>query len=263
MYKSKILFFILISSFLYLDACTIFSHTNKNNTIVGRNFDWDKNGAYFWFIPKNDKNHAIFFITQSKDKTSPYEGINEKGLFIAISAVPTSKTPIEFKRPKKSLEMITAVLKSSSNIDEAINEFKKYMLIFGIFMGNPMVHFKLVQQDGKSIIIEYYENKMNIIQNDTNIMTNHYIGKPKLGSDSKSSFIRYDKVKNEFFKNKFIDKNKALRILKLVSQKNTVWSNVYDLTNLKLYVKLKNNTILVDLKKEFDNLKKIKIIQYK
>jgi penicillin V acylase-like amidase (Ntn superfamily) len=141
--KSKTLLLILINSFLYLDACIIFSQTNQNSTLVGRNFDWDKSGAYFWFIPKNNQEYAIFFITQEKDETLPFEGINEKGLFIAISAVPTIKTPFELKRPKKSLEMISAVLKNTSNIDEAIKEFKKYMLIFGTFMGNPMDILKL------------------------------------------------------------------------------------------------------------------------
>jgi penicillin V acylase-like amidase (Ntn superfamily) len=261
--KSKILLFIFVNSFLYLEACTIFNQTNKNNTMVGRNFDWNKKGAYFWFIPKNNKNYAMFFITQEKDETSPYEGINEKGLFIAVAAVPTTKTPFEFKRPKKSLEMITTVLKNASNIEESIKEFKKYMLIFGTFMGNPMVHFKIVQKDGKSIIIEYYDNAMNIIDDNANIMTNHYIGKPKFKSNSKSSFLRYNQVKNELLNNTYIDKNKAFNILKLISQKNTVWSNVYDLINLKLYSKLGDNIVTINLKKEFTTLKKKKIIQYK
>jgi hypothetical protein len=103
---------------------------------------------------------------------------------------------------------------------------------------------------------------MNIIKDNTDIMTNHYIGKPKLGSDSKSSFIRYNKVKKEFLDNN-LDKNKVFNILKLVSQKNTAWSNVYDLINLKLYSKLGDNNITVNFKKEFMSLKKIKIIQYK
>jgi penicillin V acylase-like amidase (Ntn superfamily) len=245
-----------------IQACTIFSTIDENNnSLVARNFDWNQNGMKFWFKPKTQTEYSIFFITQSNDETSPYEGVNEKGLFVAIAAVPTSDTPIRFKRPIKSLKLITEILKYSSNIDEAIKLFDIYLPIFGTFMGYPMVHFKIVQQDGQSVLIEYYDNKMHIINKNSNIMTNHYIGKPELGSDSNSSFNRYSTVKKQINNFPHINSTNNYKILKKVSQSNTVWSNVYNLTNLTVMIKYKNKKpFTINIKKELKSLKTQKVL---
>ena len=53
-----------------------------------------------------------------------------------------------------------------------------------------------MQKDGQSIIIEYVNNKMVIIEQNTKIMTNHYISNQKIKSDSKTSYQRYKVVSN-------------------------------------------------------------------
>ncbi|MBS9782177.1 MAG: linear amide C-N hydrolase [Arcobacter sp.] len=254
--KKLILFILLVSS----QACSIFDvKDEQNHTIVARNFDWDTTGAFLWAKSSEDKKYGYFFITSQKDETSPFEGINEKGLFVAISAVPTSKTSFEFKRPKKSLELITEVLQHSSNIAEAIKVMDKFMPIFGTFMGKPMVHFKIVQKDGKSVLVEYFDKKLNIIKN-AKIMTNHYIGKPSLGSENKTSFKRYDYINQRLKKDKTISIKQSFNILEKVSQKNTLWSNVYDLNSLTLYMKYQNDEIVkIDIKKFIEKSKDLEL----
>ncbi len=246
----KIIFFTLMA--ISLHACTIFDTKNElNHTVVARNFDWDGKSAYLWAKKGDGKDYGYFFITYKNDKTSAVEGVNEKGLFIAISAVPTSKTAFRFKRPKKSLELVTEVLKSAKNIDEAIKVMDKFMPIFGTFMGNPMVHFKIVSNDGKSVLVEYFDKKTNIIKN-AKIMTNHYIGKPSLGSENNTSFKRYNHVKNSLKNFEPMRDEKIFKILKEVSQKNTIYSSVYDLNNLTLKMKHNNKNMELDIKKVID-----------
>ncbi len=252
---NKILLFILIV--LNTHACTIFSTKNENNhTIVARNFDWDSKSAYLWAV-KDEGKYGYMFITYKDDKTSAVEGVNEKGLFIGISAVPTSKTTFEFKRPKKSLELIIEVLQNAKNVHEAINIMDKFMPIFGTFLGNPMVHFKIVQKNGKSVLVEYFDKKRHIIKN-ASVMTNHYIGKPSLGSENNTSFSRYNTVKNEISND--ISIKKAFKILKQTSQKNTMYSNVYDLQNLTLLMKHSGKTVEIDIIKFIKNYNKLKIL---
>ncbi len=254
--KKFLLFILFVSS----QACSIFDvKDEQNHTIVARNFDWDTKGAFLWVKAREDKKYGYFFITSSKDETSPFEGVNEKGLFIGISAVPISKTAFEFKRPKKSLELITEVLQNAENIDETIKVMDKFMPIFGTFMGKPMVHFKIVQKDGTSVLVEYFDKKLNIIK-DAKIMTNHYLGKPSLGSDSKTSFKRYDIIKKELESNKNISRIQSFKILKKVSQKNTLWANVYDLSTLTLYMKYQKAKIIkINIKKLIEKSKDLEV----
>ncbi len=242
----KLLAFLIFAINIY--ACSIFdAHDSKGHTLVGRNFDWDSKSAYVW-AKKGGDSFGYFFITSQNDERSPYEGVNEKGLFIAISAVPDSKTAFSFKRPKKSLELIKEVLQNASNIEEAIEIMDNFMPIFGIFMGKPMVHFKIVQKDGKSVLVEYFDKKTNIIKN-AKIMTNHYVGKPSLGSDSKSSFTRYNLLFKSLKDDETISIEQGFNLLSKVSQDYTLWSNVYDLNTLVLYMKYRGKIIKIDIKK--------------
>ena len=237
-------------------ACTIFdTKNNKNEILVGRNFDWSKDNGQINFISSN-KNSNGMLIVSLDNPNMPYEGMNDKGLFIAISAVPNTETTINILKPiRKSLEMIKVVLEKSSSINDAIKQFKKYSIAFGKFLGNPLIHFKIVQKDGQSIIIEYVNNKMVIIENNSKIMTNHYISNLKIKSDSKTSHQRYEVISN--YQNNINSVKNTFEALEKVKQRDTVWSNVYNLTNQEIYIKYKNNKIVkFNLKDELYNSNK-------
>lgn len=224
-------------------ACTIFDTKNSiDETLIGRNFDWSKDNGQINFIPANKNNNG--FLTVSLDNPyMPYEGMNDKGLFIAISAVPNTETTVNIFKPiRKSLEIIKVVLEKSSNLDEAIKQFKKYSIAFGQFLGNPLVHFKIVQKDGQSIIIEFVNNKMVVIKDKSKIMTNHYISNIKIKSDSKTSHKRYKIISN--YQNKTNTIKSIFEALNKAKDTDTVWSNVYNLANQEIYIKYKNNKIV-------------------
>ncbi len=232
-------------------SCTIFHTTDKNSEVLaGRNFDWETDGGRVWFIPASEENNGMAIFAQL-GIDMPYEGINDKGLFIGIAAVPNTTTPFSlFKPMRKSMEMVKVVLEQAQTVDEALKIFPKYTVIFGAFLGNPIVHFKMADKDGASAIVEYVENKMEIIKGaHSQIMTNHYISNPQIESDSKTSFERYDAVKNNLINANSV--KDVQELLKAVSQKTTIWSNVYDLSNQQIYVTYKNlRKRIFDLKSE-------------
>ena len=83
--------------------CTIFAKREKEGLIIGRSFDWVQLGGNINFVPSyrsyGTRTIGTCFIEQlGEDK--PYEGINEKGLLVAVVALPTIR---EEKRDRKSV----------------------------------------------------------------------------------------------------------------------------------------------------------------
>lgn len=236
--KKSILLFLFIYNIVY--GCTIFNtKSSKNLSLVGRSFDWSGESGRINFIPSTSHNNAVILLSQS-DVNMPYEGMNDKGLFVGISAVPNTSTPLNLFKPiRKSLEMVKIVLQQASTIDEVIDLFSKQTIVFGHFLGNPLVHFKIVDKNANTVVIEFVNNKIEIIK-DNKIMTNHYLSNNALGSDSKSSFERFNIVANSI-KKKSHTIDEVFEILEKVSQEDTLWSTVYDLTNQRVYIKFKNS----------------------
>lgn len=239
--KSYFLIFVILSNILV--ACTIFDTKNENSEVlVGRNFDWDAIHGQINFIPPQHTEYGMVLISLD-NAHMPYEGMNTQGLFIAIAAVPSAKTKINILKPiRKSLEMIEEVLKKSSNIDEAIVQFEKYSIAFGEFLGNPLIHFKIVQKDGKSVVIEFIDNKMVTIEDNVKIMTNHYLSNKTIKSENHSSNTRYETIYQHIEQFHTIDD--VFKILNNTRQNNTIWSSVYNLTTQEIYLKYKNDEII-------------------
>jgi penicillin V acylase-like amidase (Ntn superfamily) len=251
--KVFILFFLIV---VPLFSCSIFDTKSADNMVlVGRNFDWSKDNGQINFINATTNKNGLVLVSL-KNPNMPYEGMNDKGLFIAVTAVPNTDTTVNILKPiRKSLEMIKLVLERSSNIDQSIELFNKYSIAFGQFLGNPLVHYKIVQKDGKGIIIEFVNNKMVIVKNRSNIMTNHYLSDLNIKSDSKTTKKRYDSI-SKYLKNSTNTVRSVFEGLYKVKQENTVWSNVYNLTTQEIYVKYKNNKIVkFNLKDELYNNK--------
>ena len=233
-----------------LFACTIFDTKNsKNEILVGRNFDWSKSNGQVNFISSNKNRYGVVLLSL-ENPNIPYEGMNDKGLFVAISAVPHSKTTLNIFKPiRKSLEMVKIILQKASTIDEAIEQFDKYSIAFGEFLGNPLVHFKMVQKDGESAVVEFVNNKRVIIRGEkSRVLTNHYLSDLSIEPKSKSTIKRYTIVKKNLNGNSSLQK--VFEILKKSRQENTIWSTVYNLTKQEVYFRYRNHHVKFNLKDE-------------
>lgn len=254
--KKRYILTIILLAFIHsteLLACTIF-HTNHESggVLIGRNFDWDRPGGNVWFIPGDDKNNNITILEQN-GVDMPFEGVNNKGLFVGIAEAPVTDTPFLMLKPnRKSLEMVRVVLEQASNVDEAIELFHKYDVAFGKFLGNPQIHYKLVDASGSFATIDFIDREIVITKDKEicRVMTNHYVSDPDRGKSGKTSFERYD-VATDALKKAHHSIQDVQKILKAVSQDSTVWSNVYDIGNQKIYVSYKGSKpFAIDLKNE-------------
>ena len=101
-----------------------------------------------------------------------------------------------------------------------------------------VVHFAITDKSGRSVAVEYIDQKMNIIE--TPILTNFYLtpGK-KYGIGTTQSKERYEILKNALETNQYIEEDKLKTILDSVSKDNfeeftsTEWSIVFNLSKQK------------------------------
>ena len=242
--------FIIISIFFIISfsiageiqACSVFQTTDETGNVrCGRNFDWDKDGGTIWFIPPEAGNHG-FLIIEQEGFDYPYEGMNDQGLFIAIAAVPKTKIPFSILKPiRVSCELVTIVLQEAGTVEQAIPLFHKYSIIFGTHLGYPLIHYMIVDQEGNSAIVELVNNKIVVTRNETSyqVMTNHYVSESGSTFSSSNTGQRYQII-NETLEKEKSSQELVWRLLIEVSQKNTIWSNVYDLNDQYIYISYKD-----------------------
>lgn len=91
----------------------------------------------------------------------PSDGMNEKGLAIAILQVPMTNLP---NAPNKitlnTTTMIRYILDKAATVDEAVAVFSKYNIYFS---RDIYCHFFIADKSGKSVIVEYWDGEIHVI----------------------------------------------------------------------------------------------------
>lgn len=236
-----LLFFLLTISVTPAYTCSVFQVTDlADNVRCGRNFDWHVDWGRIWFIPAQQDVHGFLIIEQA-GKDLPYEGMNDQGLFIAIAAVPKTKVPFSILKPiRVSCEMVTIVLENAASVEEALPWFHKYSIAFGTQYAYPLIHYMIVDKEGNSAIVEYVNNKIEVTKNDAHyqMMTNFYVSDPALTFGEENPDWRY-KILKEGLSTENPSQELVWKLLQEVAQKNTIWSNVYDLNDQLIYISYK------------------------
>lgn len=239
---------------------TISAATSSGEKLFGRNFDWQECDALVVlsypetgyssvstvnmdFITQNIKG-GILGMAFSFDSVktiaalyAPLDGMNEAGLAVAVNMIQDSAATKQ-KTGKPGLTTTTAVrllLNKAATVEEALNLLASYD--FNSSMG-MVVHFAITDKSGRSVAVEYIDQKMNIIE--TPILTNFYLtpGK-KYGIGTTQSKERYEILKNALETNQCIEEDKLKTILDSVSKDNfeeftsTEWSIVFNLSKQK------------------------------
>lgn len=106
----------------------------------------------------------------------PVDGLNEKGLSVAMLLVygapqtdqDTGKTSIT------TTMAIRMLLDKAATVDEAITLLEQYDM-YGI--SNANIHFLISDAEGKSVVVEYVDNRMKVIESTLNwqVVTNFYL----------------------------------------------------------------------------------------
>lgn len=239
---------------------TISATTSSGEKLFGRNFDWQECDALVVlsypetgyssvstvnmdFITQNIK-RGILGMAFSFDSVktiaalyAPLDGMNEAGLAVAVNMIQDSAATKQ-RTGKPGLTTTTAVrllLNKAATVEEALNLLASYD--FNSSMG-MVVHFAITDKSGRSVAVEYIDQKMNIIE--TPILTNFYLtpGK-KYGIGTTQSKERYEILKNALETNQYIEEDKLKTILDSVSKDNfeeftsTEWSIVFNLSKQK------------------------------
>lgn len=168
----------------------------------------------------------------------PFDGMNEKGVAMALLAVP--EVQIKNDENKITLNTTTAirlVLDKASNVDEAIALLRNYNIYFS---GDVYCHYLIADSTGKSVIVEYYDNDLQVVEADTEYQAaSNFIAYNNLNiGEGYTEFERYDKVIN-----KLEDSSNSLNMNDTINLLNDVgvygeegidklqWSVIYNLTD--------------------------------
>lgn len=189
-------------------ACSTFNAKSPDGDyLMGRNFDYMAAPCLVcWTAPENGYRSVsvvdtTFFVhgkkllpfVNSKKKmramAAPYttmDGINEKGLSVAVLQVKTKSTKQNTgKTPIITTVAIRGVLDKCATVDEAIKFFSSYDMhdLLGI-----SYHYQITDANGCSALIEFVDNKMYVIEQkkkDDNLMLTNYFLTP--GGDNRKA----------------------------------------------------------------------------
>ena len=244
--------------------CSIFS-VGGSNLLMGRNFDNPDCGILIGLYKPENKYKSIAFsrtsdFTFSKETEiekldmdarnnllfAPYftpDGINECGLTVALASV--TKTNIQVDTNKESIFitcLVREILDNAANIEEGIKVAQSY----NIFDESPGIishHIMIADSSGNSVILEYRDNKMQIIESKDKmqILTNipAYNSSPSQQSIYCPRYrALYDYLANS---RENIDKYQAMFLLKKASLNATQWSAIYDIGNREILISTYGN----------------------
>ncbi len=242
-----------VDSFLW--ACTCFSaRTKQGNQLLGRNFDWDDHPALLLYTDPPGRYASVSMVDISylgysknedpgknpgglmKSPLLPFDGMNEKGLAIGMMALSSADPPNDpQKQTVGSLMIIRLMLDYAKDVKEAIAIIKNFNIDF---QGGPPLHYFIADRSGRSVVVEFVEQKLSVLPNSDpwQVATNFTL----TGSSPDNSLAacwRYNKVWDTLEKPVSMSSpSNALSLLEDVSQRNTIWSVLYDTTSLNFQV---------------------------
>lgn len=166
----------------------------------------------------------------------PFDGMNEKGVAIALLAVPEAEPAFD---PEKVTLNTTAairlVLDKAADIDEAVSLLSQYNIYFS---GGIDCHYLIADASGRSVLVEYYDGGLRVVRPDTGYqIASNFIAYNGVNiGEGFTEFERYDAVED------FLRRNgNAVTIGRCVDILNEIgvfsggidklqWSVVYDIT---------------------------------
>lgn len=236
-------------------ACSLFTILiDKDNLLYGRNFDWQFSPALLLFTDPPDGYASASMVAIEYlgfdsatagdiadlpiDQRNalldaphlPFDGMNEHGLAIGMAAVPPGKMqPDANKETSGSLGIIRQMLDHARNVDEAVGIMRSYNIDFD---GGPPLHYLLADTTGKSVLVEYYNGEMHILNNEEpwHLATNFL--RSSVNDPADGNCWRYNKIAAQLAStNGRIDAKAAMQLLANVAQSNTQWSVVYRMSS--------------------------------
>lgn len=233
-------------------GCSTFAAKLADGTpIFGRNFDMydspallvttrPKDGyasismvnlAYIGYNGENLPTSLVKGIMTLAAPYAPLDGVNEKGLAVGVLQIKT--TPTNQQTDKVDITTTSAIrllLDRAATVEEAIELLSQYDMHAS---ANSCYHFHIADANGGSVIVEYIDDEMSVVQDDaaTNFLLTpgeYDFGK---GEDRYATLRETLDANGGIFENGDL----AMNLLEAVSQQvseekksSTQWSCVYD-----------------------------------
>jgi hypothetical protein len=234
--------------------CTSLVSYGKQNAVLGHNFDWYNRESLLLFTNPPDGYASVsmvdmFYCFNRRQPTldtpedrenllkAPYysfDGMNEKGVAIALMSVPHAQPP---NNPAKitigDLSVIRLVLDHAASVPEALELIGKYNVHFY----QVPLHYLVADRGGRSAIVEYNRGQMKIFPGDgrSQVGTNFVLA--EAGRELNGHCWRYDRASHLLRKTGGnLSLKQGMKILKKVSQPHTMWSIVFDLNTGQVIV---------------------------
>lgn len=220
-----------------LISCTIFTASQGNRVFFGNNEDWNKPVSYYWVEPSGNGKYGVVYF--GFGNFWPQGGLNEKGLAFDVNALP--RTPLNPHPEKPRIDRpLYSFLRTCATVDELIETVKSYgwesrwksQVHVADRTGNAVVIS--AGADGEIAFTRKPEGDGYLLS------TNFNLANPSNGT---YPCWRYDKAKTLLEKigsEKDLNVEAFRDILNAVHQEgasvNTLYSNVYDLTNGLIYL---------------------------
>jgi hypothetical protein len=235
-------------------ACSLFTVLLDDNYLLyGRNFDWEFSPAVLVFTNPPNRYASVSVVdiaylgynNQTVSKLMdlpieelggllgapqiPFDGMNEYGLAIGMAAVPPADMPVDPSKERiGALQIIREILDHARDVGEAVDLIRGYNIDF---TGGPPVHYLIADAKGKSVLVEFYQGEMHIIENEKpwHSATNFLRSSVK---DPKGNCWRYDRINTRLNETQgLLNSNSAMQLLAEVAQDSTQWSVVYQMAH--------------------------------
>jgi hypothetical protein len=236
-------------------ACSLFTALfDEDNFLYGRNFDWQFSPALLLFTDPPDGYTSVSMVDIAylgfdesnsmnildlpiEERTAlldapylPFDGMNEYGLAIGMAAVsPGNVRPDPNKETIGSLGIIRLMLDHARTVDDAVEIMKSYNIDFS---GGPPIHYLIADSAGNSVLVEYYNGEMQILENEEpwHLATNFL--RSSVDDPAEAGCWRYNIISAQLAEvNGQIDAQAAMQLLADVAQNNTQWSVLYQMSN--------------------------------
>jgi hypothetical protein len=234
-------------------GCSLFAALgDESSRLYGRNFDWRFSPALLLYVDSPDGYDSVSMVDitylgfEGEDSKNlldlpiqerralleapflTFDGMNEKGVAVGMAAVPPGDmTTDPNKKTVDQVMVMREILDHAATVDEAI----KILGSYNIDMGTVPIHYLIASVAGNSALVEFYRGEMKIFRNESDWQqaTNFLVS--STNGNAAGQCWRYDLIGQRLnaVGGKFAIQD-ALKLLADVSQENTQWSVVYNMT---------------------------------
>ncbi len=244
--------FIILTSTLISNACTIFVANDGQQVWVGNNEDEISSTKYrMWYYPAKNENFGYMIWTElSMGKIfyglmykNPQGGLNEHGLFMDYTAIDEILVTEDKSKTNRKKQVITDILRKCKTVKEALNYISKYNLIK---LNKAQLFIADASGDYATVTGGYVVRKT-----ENNFALTNY----SINNDHKEACYRRDVA------NKYLSSTKTFQLADITNilQKSAQKQPQTLITNFSMAVDLKNSTIHLYYKNDFTTEKIINL----